>query len=136
MHHYRQVLVRLRQGDSDRDVARSRLMGRPKVAAFRALAAAQGWLEPAAVLPEDAALAAAVGRARRARSTISSVEPYRAVVERWLDDGKRPAITSPRCLADQCTRITFAGFQTCGISSTSRCSGVSGKRSSTSRRYA
>jgi transposase len=87
MHHYRQVLARLRQGDSDRDVARSRLMGRPKVAAFRALALAQGWLEPATVLPDDAALAAAVGRARRARSTISSVEPYRAVVERWLDDG-------------------------------------------------
>jgi hypothetical protein len=87
MHHYRQVLARLRQGDSDRDVARSRLMGRPKVAAFRALALAQGWLDPAAVLPDDAALAAAVGRARRARSTISSVEPYRAVVERWLADG-------------------------------------------------
>lgn len=87
MHHYRQVLVRLRQGDSDRDIARSRLMGRPKVAALRALAAAHGWLEPAAVLPDDAAIAAAVGRARRARSTISSVEPYRAMVERWLDDG-------------------------------------------------
>jgi len=41
---YRQVLVRLRQGDSDRDVARSRLMGRPKVAALRALAISQGWL--------------------------------------------------------------------------------------------
>lgn len=87
MHHYRQVLVRLRQGDSDRDIGRSRLMGRPKVAAFRTLAAAHGWLEPAATLPDDAAIAAAVGRARRARSTISSVEPYRAVVERWLDDG-------------------------------------------------
>jgi transposase len=87
MHHYRQVLVRLRQGDSDRDIARSRLMGRPKVAAFRVLASVQGWLEPAAALPDDAAIAAAVGRARRARSTISSVEPYRAVVERWLADG-------------------------------------------------
>jgi hypothetical protein len=87
MHHYRQVLARLRQGDSDRDVARSRLMGRPKVAAFRALAVAHGWLDPAAVLPDEATLAAAVGKARRARSTISSVEPYRAVVERWLADG-------------------------------------------------
>ena len=28
MFQYRQVLVRLRQGDSDRDIARSRLMGR------------------------------------------------------------------------------------------------------------
>ena len=27
---YRQVLTRMRQGDSDRDIARSRLMGRPQ----------------------------------------------------------------------------------------------------------
>lgn len=31
MFQYRQVLLRLRQGDSDRDIARSGLMGRPKV---------------------------------------------------------------------------------------------------------
>ena len=36
---YRQVLARLPQGDSDRDIARSRLMGRPKVAALCGLAA-------------------------------------------------------------------------------------------------
>jgi hypothetical protein len=34
MFQYRQALVRLRQGDSERVIARSRLMGRPK-AAFR-----------------------------------------------------------------------------------------------------
>ncbi len=67
MHHYRQVLARLRQGDSYRDIARSRLMGRPKVAAFRTLALTQGWLEPAAVLPDDAALGAAAPFADRWR---------------------------------------------------------------------
>ena len=87
MFQYRQVLVRLRQGDSDRDIARSRLMGRPKVAAFRALAAGNGWLAPEAALPDDATISAAVGQARRARSTISSVEPHRAQVERWAGEG-------------------------------------------------
>lgn len=86
MFQYRQVLVRLRQGDSDRDIARARLMGRPKVAALRALAAQRGWLAADATLP-DAAISAAVGQARRARSTISTVEPYRAQVERWLAEG-------------------------------------------------
>ena len=38
MHHYRQALMRMRQGDSDRDIARSRLMGRRSAAAFRAMA--------------------------------------------------------------------------------------------------
>ena len=83
MFQYRQVLVRLRQGDTDREIARAGLMGRPKAARLRVLAADQGWLDPEAPLPEDAAIAAVVGAARRARSTISSVEPYRALVERW-----------------------------------------------------
>jgi len=83
MHQYRAVLVRLRQGDSDRDIARARLMGRNKLARFRALAASQGWLRPETALPEDAAIAAVLGAARRARSTISMVEPYREIVERW-----------------------------------------------------
>jgi transposase len=61
-------------------------MGRRKVAAFRALCQRQGWLE-AAVLPEDAAVAAAVGSARRARSTISSAEAHRELVARWIEQG-------------------------------------------------
>lgn len=82
MFQYRQVLVRLRQGDTDREIARAGLMGRPKAARLRALAAAQGWLDPEAALPDDAAIAAVIGVARRARSSISTVEPYRALVER------------------------------------------------------
>lgn len=87
MFQYRAVLVRLRQGDSDRDIARSRLMGRPKVAALRALAAREGWLAADMPLPEDAAIAAAIGRARRARSTVSTVEPFRDIVARWAARG-------------------------------------------------
>ena len=37
MHEYRQALMRLRQGDSEREIARSGLMGRAKVARFREL---------------------------------------------------------------------------------------------------
>jgi transposase len=87
MFQYRAVLVRLRQGDSDRDIARARLMGRPKVAALRALAAREGWLSPDTPLPEDATIAAAIGQARRARSTVSTVEPHRDLVARWADQG-------------------------------------------------
>ena len=83
MFQYRQVLVRMGQGDTDREIARAGLMGRPKAAQLRVLAGGQGWLEPQAPLPEDAAIAAVVGAARRARSTVSTVEPHRGLVERW-----------------------------------------------------
>ena len=51
MHEYRQALMRLRQGDSEREIARSGLMGRAKAARFRTLAQAQGWLEASRPLP-------------------------------------------------------------------------------------
>lgn len=87
MFQYRQVLLRLRQGESDRDIARSGLMGRPKAGTLRALATREGWLDPAVPLPGDEEIALKVGRARRARSSISSVEPFRDRVERWDADG-------------------------------------------------
>jgi transposase len=87
MFQYRQILVRLRQGDTDREIARSGLIGRRKLATFRALCQRVGWLDPTAALPEDVQLAVAVGQAKRARSTISSAEVHRELVSRWLDQG-------------------------------------------------
>ena len=87
MFEYRRVLTRLRAGATDRQIARDRLMGRVKIAAFRALAAKQGWLESHRALPEDTEIAAAVGAARRARSTISTAEAWRPDIERWLEAG-------------------------------------------------
>ena len=62
MYEYRQALMRMRQGDSEREIARSKLMGRSKAARFRQLAHAQGWLDPERPLPEDAEIAAALGQ--------------------------------------------------------------------------
>ena len=87
MFQYRQVLARLRAGDTDRELCRCRLMGREKVAAFRAVAVEQGWLGPDRPLPDEGELAAVLGQARRARSTVSSVEPWRAQVTAWVEEG-------------------------------------------------
>ena len=87
MFQYRQVLVRMRAGDTVREIARSGLMGRDKLGALRAMAQAQGWLDAGADVPDDETIVAALATPRRASSTISSVEPYRAVVQRWFDAG-------------------------------------------------
>ena len=90
MFQYRQVLVRLRAGDSLRDVARSGLMGRDKLGVLRAVALQHGWLDANTELADDAAIAAAMsgsGDKPRASSTISSVEPHREVVRRWFEAG-------------------------------------------------
>jgi hypothetical protein len=59
-------------------------MGRRKRAAFCALCEREGWLDPAAMPPEDAQIAAAVGHACRASSTISSAEKHRERVAQWV----------------------------------------------------
>lgn len=87
MFQYRQALVRLRAGDTVRRIARAGLMGRDKLYAFKALAERHGWLDAAAALPGDEAIAAVLAPARRARSTVSSAEPLREVVQRWFDAG-------------------------------------------------
>ena len=85
MFQYRQVLVRLRQGESERDIARARLMGRRKVGELRAIALERGWLEAEHPLPEDAEIATAISARKRARSTISTLVPYRELIERWVE---------------------------------------------------
>lgn len=83
MYELRQVLVRMRLGDSDRALAKAGLIGRPKAKVLRQLAEAEGWLEPEQPLPEDAVLAAALPQTRKRSSSISSVEPFRDKVEQW-----------------------------------------------------
>lgn len=84
---YRQVLLRLRAGDTDRDIARAKLMGRQKVALLRARAVELGWLDPGQGPPDELTIAAALGPPGRASSTISSVQPWRELVAQWLDAG-------------------------------------------------
>lgn len=85
MYQYRQVLLRLRQGDSDRDIARSRLMGRRKVKGVRAVAEREGWLSGPP--PDDAVLAAAFSRPARASTCVSTLEPLRGMIEAWFAQG-------------------------------------------------
>lgn len=137
MYEYRQALMRMRQGDSEREIARAKLMGRSKATRFRELARAQGWLDPERPLPEDAEIAAALGRPKLPVTAQSSIAAYRPLVEQWLAQGvsgvvihttlkrehgftghyssvrrKRPA--NPSCRFAQ---TLTAGCQRCGSSS-------------------
>jgi transposase len=87
MFQYRQVLARLRRGDSDREIARGTYMGRRQLAALRAVAPREGWRDPAQPLPEDAAIAAALGAPKRASSTVSTLDAHRALITDWISQG-------------------------------------------------
>ncbi len=84
MYQYRQALVRMRQGDADRVIARSGLMGRKKLKAVRKQAALLGWLSPDIPLPDDGTLAGAFSPPGEApASSVSSLAPFRERVTAW-----------------------------------------------------
>lgn len=87
MNHIRELIYRLRAGESQRRIARDLAMSRTTVSKYQAWAEAQGYLEPSRPLPDDATLAAALGEAPRPPRATSSVEPYRELVQAWLEQG-------------------------------------------------
>jgi hypothetical protein len=55
---YRKVIHRMHMGESDRTIARTRLVGRKKCGQIRAIAGEQGWLDKRLSLPDDEVLVA------------------------------------------------------------------------------
>ena len=87
MFHYRQVLHRMRMGESDRAIAKTKLMGRLKCAHVRAVAEKSGWLG-AVPLPDDAELARAFETESIPNPTRESLSrPYEPQIQQWTDQG-------------------------------------------------
>jgi transposase len=87
MNYLRELLYRLRAGESQRRIARDLKLSRTTVGKYQAWAEAQGYLDAAQPLPDDATLAAAWGAPPQPPSVESSVEPYRDVVQAWVEQG-------------------------------------------------
>lgn len=77
MFEYRQVLARMRLGDTDRAIARPGLMGRAKAAALRRQADEAGLLLRDMALPDDVKLGRAQHREPARVSSVSLAEPHR-----------------------------------------------------------
>ena len=86
MYEIRQVIQRLRLGESDRDVARAQRVGRKTVARVRRQALERGWLDPKVPLPEDGELAEVFTPAPTNRS-VSSAAPFREQILAWHGQG-------------------------------------------------
>lgn len=87
MYQYRQILSRMRLGESDRDLARAGLVGRKKAARFREVAKSKGWLDLGRPLPDEAELAPTLGAVRQKPAVASLVELHREQVTTWAADG-------------------------------------------------
>jgi transposase len=84
MNYLRDLIHRLRLGQSERQVAKDLRLSRQTVSKYRELARTAGYLESATELPDVATLAARLGPAPALPRTPSTVEPYQQLVEELL----------------------------------------------------
>lgn len=89
MQEYRQIIARMRLGDTDRAIARTGLMGRKKAARIREIALARGWLSTEKSLPDESELASVFPRNAEDPSSGSLVLPYAQEVNAWHQEGIR-----------------------------------------------
>jgi len=105
MFHYRQVIHRMRMGQSDRAIAKTGLMGRVKCRQLRAVASRQGWLDDGP-LPDDGQIAEVFETEKKTNPTRQSLSiEHRKRVEKWMAEGIW-LTTIYRTLVDQ---FGFAG---------------------------
>ena len=82
MHEYRHILARMRQGESNRSLAKTGLIGRNKAAVLRSTAHRHGWLETTSPLPDDQELARVLA-VPAIRQQDSSLASYAREIKGW-----------------------------------------------------
>ena len=87
MNHLRDLIHRLRSGESERRIARDMSLSRTTVRKYRDLAEQHGFLQLAQELPDEATLLAALGPGPHRPAVASGVEPYHDLVQRFLAQG-------------------------------------------------
>ncbi len=87
MNYLRDLIYRLRAGDSERRIARDLGICRPTVHRYHLLAEQHGFLLPGSPLPEETVLLAALGPAPRPPRTPSSILPFAETVAAFLEQG-------------------------------------------------
>jgi transposase len=84
---YRQIIFRLRLGETIRSIARAKLADRRKLRSILKVATQQGWLEPNSEIPADEILAKFFGQPRPPAKPNSSLLPHQEQVELWYRQG-------------------------------------------------
>jgi hypothetical protein len=99
MFELRNALVHMRLGDSDRQIAKDKVIGRVKAKRLREVAGNQGWLDSESALPSDQNIAEILGATKSKVSKKSSkVLPYAKKVEEWLQQGIKAKRACKRAL--------------------------------------
>lgn len=100
MNHIRDIIYRLRQGQSDRQIAKDLKVSRRTVRKYREMAKQESYLDSECGLPTGKELVKKLGPAKAPPCSESTVSPYKEVVEHLLNDGVEMAAILARLRDD------------------------------------
>jgi transposase len=86
MYEYRQIIYRLRLGQSEREIARDVIAGRKVIHRIKLTAEKQGWLSPATPLPDESVLRQCLSSATAVKQE-SSLKIHEAEIKKWVAQG-------------------------------------------------
>ena len=109
VHEIRNIIVRMRLGESDRQLAKAGLIGRSKAARIRSLANEKGWLDKSLELPANLEIESVVMKPSKQKVSGSIVKPYAKQVKKWIDEG----ITATVIHRSLVGKYGFAGSYDC-----------------------
>ena len=87
VNYLREIIYRLRQGESERRISQDIGISRPTIHKYRKLAESKGYLDVRKAMVEEEELVAALGPAPKPPKIPSSIEPYRKYVTEMLNKG-------------------------------------------------
>ena len=86
MYQYRQIIFRMRQGESNRRIALTKLADRKKLCQIRVIATRHGWLNIERDLPTDEELATFLN-VQKSPTQQPVATPYKSQIEEWVKQG-------------------------------------------------
>jgi transposase len=93
MNHLRELIHRLKAGESERRIAQDMQVSRPTIHKYHEMAKQEGYLAKEAVIPDDETLQKVLGAGPKPPKIVSSLEPYGEVVKTlWKQDVEMVAI--------------------------------------------
>ena len=88
MYEYQSIIYRLQHGQTIRAIQRDGMAGRDKIKEIQMFAEQQGWLVKGCPLPTEEELKRIFSKtASRHISTVSVAEPFKSLIETWINQG-------------------------------------------------
>ena len=96
MNIYKEIIYRIRVGESERSIARDMGISRPTIHKYKIKAEVEGYLDKGQELPGNEELAESLGPAPQPPKNPSTLENYREMVQKYLDQGLQMTVIYQR----------------------------------------